>query len=120
MAGGLTRGRARLGAFLRRQREPRGYARVIRRIERLEANTSQVAAALHPELGEPESPRARLRLRELKVRSQNGEDGILLYLFSQIGAKYRRFVEFGVGDGREWASSAPICAARTSCELACG
>jgi hypothetical protein len=36
---------------------------------------------------------------ELKIHSQNGEDGILLFIFSQIGITDRRFVEFGVGDG---------------------
>jgi hypothetical protein len=37
---------------------------------------------------------------ELKIHSQNGEDGILLFLFSQIGTTDRRFVEFGAGEGR--------------------
>ena len=38
---------------------------------------------------------------EIKVHSQNGEDGILLYLFSRIGATNRSFVEFGLGRGVE-------------------
>lgn len=36
---------------------------------------------------------------EAAVYSQNGEDGILLHLFSFIGCHNYRFVEFGVGDG---------------------
>ena len=36
-----------------------------------------------------------------KCFSQNNEDGILLYLFSKIGVINRRFVEFGVQDGRQ-------------------
>lgn len=36
---------------------------------------------------------------EAAVYSQNGEDGILLHLFSLIGCHDHRFVEFGVGDG---------------------
>jgi len=35
------------------------------------------------------------------VYSQHGQDGILLYIFSQTGVGKRRFVEFGMGDGRE-------------------
>jgi hypothetical protein len=35
--------------------------------------------------------------REYQVFSQNGEDGLLLYIFSQIGATNRFFVEFGAG-----------------------
>lgn len=35
--------------------------------------------------------------REYQVFSQNGEDGLLLYIFSQIGTNNRFFVEFGAG-----------------------
>lgn len=38
---------------------------------------------------------------EFKFSSQNGEDGILLYLFSKVGILNKRFVEIGIGDGRE-------------------
>ena len=38
---------------------------------------------------------------EARVFSQNGEDGIILHLFSRIGVTDRRFVEIGVEDGRE-------------------
>ncbi len=34
------------------------------------------------------------------IHSQNGEDGILLFVFSVVGTTDRRFVEFGMGDGR--------------------
>ena len=37
---------------------------------------------------------------EFKLHSQNGEDGILLHIFSKIGVKNNTFVELGVGDGR--------------------
>ncbi|MEK7439161.1 MAG: hypothetical protein AABZ78_00055 [Chloroflexota bacterium] len=36
-----------------------------------------------------------------KCFSQNNEDGILLYVFSKIGATNRQFVEFGIQDGRQ-------------------
>jgi hypothetical protein len=35
------------------------------------------------------------------VYSQHGEDGILMHIFSDIGVTDRRFVEIGIGDGRE-------------------
>lgn len=38
---------------------------------------------------------------ELKIYSQNGEDGILLHIFDKIGATNRCFVEFGIDDGKE-------------------
>jgi hypothetical protein len=42
---------------------------------------------------------------EAKIRSQNGEDGILLNLFSRIGATSRRFLEFGCSSGLECNSA---------------
>ena len=42
---------------------------------------------------------------ETKVWSQNGEDGVLLNLFSRIGATSRRFLEFGCGTGLECNSA---------------
>jgi len=39
------------------------------------------------------------------VYSQNGEDGLIAFIFSRIGVTDRRFVEFGIGDGRECNSA---------------
>ncbi len=46
-----------------------------------------------------------LNRHEMQVFSQNGEDGILLYIFSKIGTTDRRFIEFGVSDGTECNSA---------------
>jgi hypothetical protein len=45
--------------------------------------------------------RAVFRNNEIRVYSQNGEDGLLHYIFHKIGTTNRRFVEFGIEDGRE-------------------
>jgi hypothetical protein len=74
------------------------------RIHRLEDDRRWVAGqtlrGLYPGLA---APGAALDLEsfEARVSSQNGEDGILLRLFSLIGATDRRFVEIGIEDGRE-------------------
>jgi len=40
-----------------------------------------------------------LSASEVRVFSQNGEDGVLAEIFSRIGVEHRFFVEFGVEDG---------------------
>ena len=45
--------------------------------------------------------RSEIRKHERKVFSQNGEDGILEYLFGVIGTTNKQYVEFGVEDGQE-------------------
>ena len=45
--------------------------------------------------------KSTLKSHEAKVNSQHGEDGILLHIFSRIGATNHEFVEFGIENGRE-------------------
>ncbi|MEM2160074.1 MAG: hypothetical protein QXN55_03875 [Candidatus Nitrosotenuis sp.] len=42
-----------------------------------------------------------VNLHEKKIYSQNGEDGIIEFIFSKIGTTNKFSVEFGVGDGFE-------------------
>jgi len=42
-----------------------------------------------------------LRLNEYKIYSQNGEDGIINYIFSKIKPASKTFIEIGVEDGKE-------------------
>ena len=42
-----------------------------------------------------------INLHEERIYSQNGEDGIIRYIFSQIGTTNKFCVEFGVGNGFE-------------------
>ena len=60
-------------------------------------------AELRRRRGEPvdASRPIELRLAELKVFSQNGEDGIIDELVRQLGVTDHWFVEFGVQDGTE-------------------
>ena len=51
--------------------------------------------------GSGEISKKPLNLHELSIFSQNGEDGILLYIFSIIGTTSKTFIEFGVEDGKE-------------------
>lgn len=74
---------------------------VPERLADLEENMARLLMSRYPELAAKDDQAARLLARELKVFSQHGEDGLLLYLFSQIGAQSRTFVEFGISDGRE-------------------
>lgn len=60
--------------------------------------------AAYPDNHPPGHPRFLTNF-ETKVFSQNGEDGILQYLFHEIGTATKRFVEFGVEDGRECNSA---------------
>ncbi len=45
--------------------------------------------------------RQRLAVHERKIHSQFGEDGLLLHLFSKVGAPAKSFIEFGIEDGTE-------------------
>jgi len=55
----------------------------------------------YPEITGASSDSDRLSEHELSIYSQEGVDGLLLQIFSKIGAAQRKFVEIGCGDGRE-------------------
>ena len=67
-----------------------------------EAQISQVLLRLqYKELARRGVPLAQLSDVEFRCYSQNGQDGILLYIFSVIGTTNRRVVEICAGDGIE-------------------
>jgi hypothetical protein len=72
-----------------------------RRLAAVESRSAALSLAVarlrHPEL----VIHGGIEHHELQIYSQHGEDGILLWLFSTIGTTDRRFVEFGIQDGRE-------------------
>lgn len=47
------------------------------------------------------SQRDLLRLHELRMFSQNGEDGLLMYLFTKLGSRSKKVIEIGIQDGTE-------------------
>jgi len=47
------------------------------------------------------SQKETIRLKEFQIYSQTGEDGILQYIFEQIGTTNKTFVEIGIEDGRQ-------------------
>lgn len=55
----------------------------------------QLAVAPRPDISRP------LPTCELRVHSQNGEDGVLAEMLARIGPGTRSFVEFGIGPGSE-------------------
>lgn len=97
-----------LGKSLIKRLLPGRWRRLLETLEyRLDAQ-SQFARQLGADILRQRYPalvrlphRSVVNLHEMTAYSQGGEDGILLYLFSQIGATNHRVVEFGFGDGRE-------------------
>lgn len=55
----------------------------------------------YPHLIADSSKKSAFRVHERRYYSQNGEDGILLYLFSKVGTRNKNFIEFGIEDGVE-------------------
>ncbi len=95
---------------------PREYRKLVAdaqlapfRIAALERRIEFIAGRIiREEYGDQAQERAFhsiINRHEFSVYSQNGEDGILLFLFSIIGTSSRRFIEFGTGDGRECNSA---------------
>jgi len=88
-------------------RGPRSALAAVRRRLELPASASVPAAepvvrylALRA-IAERHGAARDLTAAELKVFSQNGEDGVLAEILARIGTGPRTFVEIGVGDGTE-------------------
>jgi hypothetical protein len=67
------------------------------RLDKCEKNLENSVRLMYQTLYAEGRQKEAFRDREFRVYSQNGEDGILLYLFSKIGIQDRRFIEFGAG-----------------------
>ena len=76
-----------------------------RRLNDLDANLQRLAASVLPQRTDERNGSAvkdtAINRFEMRFHSQNGEDGIVFYLFQKIGVTNRKFVEIGIGDGME-------------------
>ena len=68
---------------------------------RHQANTGQQLFERYQSVAGNTDYKEKMRNRECQVFSQNGEDGLLLYILSQVGISNKTFVEFGMETGRE-------------------
>ncbi|MEW6302259.1 MAG: hypothetical protein AB1705_02235 [Verrucomicrobiota bacterium] len=82
---------------LPRVRVARSYARAMLG----EDNEIAEIRSKHLDLIRDLDKRARLRTEERQIFSQFGEDGLILYFLSRIGAPHKNFIEFGIEDGVE-------------------
>jgi hypothetical protein len=93
--------RCRLEEIQNRLDDPTNWGRVLREVVSANQGVQQMLsrsyrASLHPQL-----PLANLNDIEFRCFSQNGEDGILLYLFSVVGTTNKKVVEICAGNGIE-------------------
>ena len=72
-----------------------------RRFELLEQSIQSLANSSYDSLSHSSDYKQLLTNKEFSVHSQNGEDGLLLYIFSIIGTQTRTFVEFGISTGEQ-------------------
>lgn len=87
------------------QRAIQNYRAIFHRLDVQDRQLRNLTATLlvprYPTLAMPPQFKDEINAHGFKCFSQNNEDGILLYVFSKIGATDRRFVEFGIQDGRQ-------------------
>ncbi len=73
----------------------------VRSIDEQRQTTTSLLWNNHRGLRGNLSYREKMKNHECKVYSQNGEDGLLLFIFSQVDTTNRTLVEFGIETGRE-------------------
>ncbi|MEE2857364.1 MAG: hypothetical protein VX949_08220 [Planctomycetota bacterium] len=113
---GWRRIRDRISILLRIARRWIGHPdlrSLERRVERLQGDSERLLLRLHP--GVQSTPSASgqeevdLKRIEASRFSQNGEDGVLLHILSEVGAVDHNIVEIGCGEGIECNSALLVC-----------
>ncbi len=101
---GWRRWRARAQEILRAPRrliEPPDMRVLRRRVRHLEEEIGRLLVRECPGIEAGSSQRDRMRRREARCYSQNGEDGLLLEILSEVGVQFHSLVEIGCGSGEE-------------------
>ena len=113
---GLRRIRDRISMLLRIPRRWIGHPdlrALERRVDRLQGDSERLLLRLHP--GVQSIPCGNghdgvdLKRIEASRFSQNGEDGVLLHILSEVGAVDHNIVEIGCGEGIECNSALLVC-----------
>lgn len=72
------------------------------RLHLIEKNLNSLFCLYYQKMAAPElNQKTALKNAEFKIYSKVGEDGLILYIFSKVGATNHTFVELGVEEGRE-------------------
>lgn len=82
---------------LREGLRPPDYGDVKKRVRRLEENQRKTLLGMYRDLAAEVDQREALAAAEFRLDTENGEAGLLLWMFSRLGLTDRRAVEFGIG-----------------------
>lgn len=83
-----------------------------RKVDHLQKDVEHLLFRLHPDLAASESIFVEEQVKtpnEARGYSQNGEDGVLLHILSEVGVLQHRIVEIGCGSGDECNSALLSC-----------
>lgn len=84
-------------SWLRTCRDILGVSHILNNNEKkLQSLAALMLQQKYPSLVDKPETEFEINKHEFKLYSQNGEDGILLYIFSRIGVTNRCLVEFGI------------------------
>jgi hypothetical protein len=98
---GVPELRSRLEEIQKHLDDPTNWGRVLREVVSANQGMQQILSRSYRASRHPQLPLVNLNDIEFRCFSQNGEDGILLYLFSVVGTTNKKVVEICAGNGIE-------------------